>query len=56
MINSTNEQQAAAKCFQNQEKLFLNDVKVSGRLVGLERRRYRYKYNIKSRLPNDYFV
>lgn len=34
MINSTNEQQAAAKCFQNQEKLFLNDVKVSGRLTG----------------------
>lgn len=28
MINSTNEQQAAAKCFQNQEKLFLKEVKV----------------------------
>lgn len=28
MINSANEQQAAAKCFQNQEKLFLTDVKV----------------------------
>eukprot|EP00752_Nemacystus_decipiens_P012036 g10671.t1 len=31
MINNTNEQQAAAKCFQNQEKLFLNDVKERGR-------------------------
>ncbi len=30
MINSANEQQAAAKCFQNQEKLFLRDVKVCG--------------------------
>lgn len=30
MINSTNEQKAAAKCFQNQEKLFLRDVKVCG--------------------------
>lgn len=39
MINSTNEQQAAAKCFQNQEKLFLNDVKVSGRLMEFEMQR-----------------
>ncbi|CAM9603599.1 unnamed protein product [Scytosiphon promiscuus] len=31
MINSANEQRAAAKCFQNQEKLFLRDVKESGR-------------------------
>ncbi|CAM9762949.1 unnamed protein product, partial [Ectocarpus fasciculatus] len=31
MINSTNEKQAAAKCFQNQEKLFLKEVKESGR-------------------------
>lgn len=28
MINATNEKQAAAKCFQNQEKLFLTDIKV----------------------------
>lgn len=28
IINSTIEQKAAAKCFQNHEKLFLNEVKV----------------------------
>lgn len=33
MINSANEQRAAAKCFQNQEKLFLRDVKVRKRDV-----------------------
>lgn len=32
MINSTNEKQAAARCFQNQEKLFLTDVKVRRKL------------------------
>lgn len=31
IINSANEQKAAARCFQNQEKLFLTDVKESGR-------------------------
>lgn len=35
MINSTNEKQAAAKCFQNQEKLFLNEVKVGENLLCL---------------------
>ncbi|CAM9868286.1 unnamed protein product, partial [Ascophyllum nodosum] len=31
MINSSIERQAAAKCFQNHEKLYLSDVKESGR-------------------------
>lgn len=35
MINSTNEKQAAAKCFQNQEKLFLREVKVGEKLLCL---------------------
>lgn len=46
MINSTNEQQAAAKCFQNQEKLFLKEVKVS--LVALSTQQWHYHRSQKA--------
>ncbi|CAM9151434.1 unnamed protein product, partial [Choristocarpus tenellus] len=39
MINSNNEQQMAARCFQNQEKISLNDIQVKGRELAREIKR-----------------
>ncbi|CAM9522471.1 unnamed protein product, partial [Discosporangium mesarthrocarpum] len=43
MINSYNEQQMAARCFQNQEKLTLKDVSEKGRELARDIRRTQVK-------------